>query len=167
MSFWNRHETVEDHVLHPWAGIALLIAAAALALGTWALTATGVPTHDLFAPDKSILGLHHTPALAIGEIVFGVVMLFAGLSPLLGRAFMAVLGLFAAAFGVIVLASAWPDQLRHWTAARDSNGWVFLAVGVVAFAASTLMPTVSTRRVVKERTAQEHHHWWPRGHAPA
>ncbi len=167
MIFWNQDETVEHHTLHPWAAVALLMGAAAGALGIWALLRIGIDTQNLFAPNRSVLGLHHTPTLAIGELAFGILLVGAGMSRLFGRAFMALLGIAASAFGVVVLAGVWHSQLRHWTAVHDNNGWVSLATGIITFGAATLLPTVTTRRVRTEHTTEGHHHRWPRGHAHA
>jgi hypothetical protein len=178
------------HVWGPWRLVAVLVGLGALMLGGWALIRTGFNTDHVFEPVRSVWGLPHTPALALGEVVFGLVMLRAAAGTIIGRPLMAALGALAVGIGGVVLVDAWPSDVRHWTAAQHRNGWVFVALGMIAFVSATMLPTVVVSRRIVEHTAPGHpadesassapgeqghtpnaspaetHHWWDLRHRP-
>ena len=47
--------------------IAAVVGIGTIALGVWALIKTGINTDHIFTPTKDVLGLPHTPTLALGE----------------------------------------------------------------------------------------------------
>lgn len=140
-----------ERTWYPWMPVAALLGLAALTLGVWALTRTGLDTDHIFSPQRRVIGFDHTPALGLGEAIFGVVMLLALLSPLWGRMFTATLGMAAVAFGVIVVIDAWTARVHAWTGANERYGWVLVAAGALAFLAATTMPTVRHRTVTHTR----------------
>jgi hypothetical protein len=140
-----------EHVWRPWMPVAVLLGAASMALGIWALTRTGLNTDHMFRPHTRVLSFDHTPALALGEAVFGFVMILAVIMGLFGRTLMGMLGAAMLGFGVIVVADAWPGRIAHWTDARERQGWVFIAAGAVAFVAATMLPTIRHRSLERSR----------------
>ena len=145
----------ERHGGHAWSPaqiVAFVIGAAALAFGIVALVRTGLDFDDLTGPEDSVLDFVHTPLLAIAEIAFGALMLLAAFSPA-GRVLMAFLGLVALAFGILIVADAWPARMHDWFAVEDRNGWLYIAVGAVSLVSALFLPTVHTgdRRQVADR----------------
>jgi hypothetical protein len=132
--------------------VALAIGGAAIVFGVVALARTGLDTDNWYAPVESVLGFPHSPLLAICEIGFGVLMVFAAMSPT-GRLLMAVLSAVALAFGIVIVSDAWASDIDRWFGVRDRNGWLFVIVGGVGLASALLLPTVRGRetREVHER----------------
>ena len=127
--------------------IAAVVGVCAIALGVWALVKTGINTDHIFTPTKDVLGLPHTPTLALGEIAFGIVLLVAAALGRFGTFLIALAGAASFAFGVIVLSDSWSGRVHRWTAADHDSGWVFIGVGAVLVLAAVLPLLVSTRRV--------------------
>jgi Protein of unknown function (DUF2561) len=127
--------------------IAAIVGVCAIALGVWALVKTGINTDHIFTPTKDVLGLPHTPTLALGEIAFGVVLLVAAALGKFGTFLIALAGAASFAFGVIVLSDSWSGRVHRWTAADHDSGWVFIGVGAVLVLAAVLPSLVSKRRV--------------------
>jgi hypothetical protein len=146
----NRRAKRPSHV------IAAVVGLCAIALGVWALIKTGVNTDHIFTPTKDVLGLPHTPALALGEIVFGILLLVAAALGRFGTFLIALAGAALFAFGVIVVSDSWSGRVHRWTAADHDSGWVFIGIGAVLVLAVILPLLVSTRRVrTSERPAIE------------
>jgi hypothetical protein len=127
--------------------IAAIVGILAIALGVWGLIKTGLNTDHIFTPTKDVLGLPHTPTLALAEIGFGILLLFAAATGAFGTFLIAVLGVASLAFGIIVLSDSWSDQVHRWTAADHDSGWLFILIGAVFVLAATLPLLVSTRTV--------------------
>jgi hypothetical protein len=126
--------------------IGAVVGVCAIALGVWALVKTGVNTDHIFTPTKDVLGLPHTPTLALGEIAFGVVLLVAAAFGRFGTFLIALAGAASFAFGVIVVSDSWSGRVHRWTAAEHDSGWVFIGVGAVLVLAAVLPPLVSNHR---------------------
>jgi hypothetical protein len=142
--------------LRPANVIAAVVGSFAIALGLWALIKTGLNTDHIFTPTKEVLGLPHTPTLALGEIGFGILLLFAAATGAFGTFLIAVLGVASLAFGVIVLSDSWSGRVQRWTAANHDSGWMFILIGAVFVLAAILPLLVSTRKVrTQETTATE------------
>jgi nitrate reductase gamma subunit len=165
-------ETVQttERVFRPWAMVAGIIGVVAIVFGVWALIKTGLNTDHFFAPEKEVLGLPYTPALALGEIGFGILMLFAASSRMVGPLMMTILGAGAFAFGVLVVTDTYSSRIQAWTAADDATGWVFIILGAVAVVAAAVLPTVAWRRetITRERAQatqpEPREHWWQPTH---
>ena len=127
--------------------IAAVVGILSITLGVWALIKTGLNTDHIFTPTKKVLGLPHTPTLALAEIGFGILLLFAAATGAFGTFLIAVLGVGSLAFGIIVLSDSWSDRVHRWTAADHDNGWLFILIGAVFILATTLPLLVSTRPV--------------------
>jgi hypothetical protein len=116
-----------------------------ITLGFWALIKTGLNTDHIFTPSKEVLGLPHTPTLALGEIGFGILLLFAAATGAFGTFLITLLGAASLAFGVTVLSDSWTGRVHRWTAANHDNGWMFILIGAVFVLAAILPLLVSTR----------------------
>ena len=152
----RRNRTVTTHrrrrrTTRPANVIAAVVGILAVVIGVWALVKTGINTDHIFTPPKKVLGLPHTPTLAIGEIVFGLVLLFAAAAGAFGTFLIAVLGAASLAFGVVVLSDSWSGRVHSWTAANHDTGWIFVVIGAVFLLAAVLPLFVSER--VTEREA--------------
>jgi hypothetical protein len=152
--------TVTTHrrrrVMRPANVIAAVVGILAITLGVWALIETGLNTDHIYTPTKEVLGLPHTPTLALGEIGFGILLLFAAATGAFGTFLIGALGMASLAFGVIVLSDSWSDRVHTWTAANHDTGWMFILIGAVFVLAATLPLFASTRRVqTQEATATE------------
>jgi hypothetical protein len=132
--------------------VALVIGGAAIVFGVVALARTGLNTDHWTTPVASVLGVEHTPVLALSEIVFGVLMVFSAMGPG-GRPLMALLSVVALGFGILVVADAWSSSFSRWFAVSDTNGWLYVIVGALGLLSATTMPTVyrRERRTVNER----------------
>ena len=133
--------------------VSLIVGVAAIVLGIVALAKTGIHGDWLRTPHCEVWSFHHTPLLAVVEIAFGVLLVLASVSAGASRTFMALLGVLAVAFGVVILADAWPARMHHWFGVHDRNGWLFVITGGVVLLAGLVLPTFSRpeTRVVRER----------------
>jgi hypothetical protein len=110
------------------------------------LIRTGLNTDHIFTPTREVLGLPHTPTLALAEIGFGILLLVAATMGSFGTFLVAVLGAVSLAFGIIVLSESWSDQLHRWTASDHDTGWLFILIGAVFLLTATAPLLVSRRR---------------------
>jgi 4-hydroxybenzoate polyprenyltransferase len=141
----DRQETRERVALwNPAQIVALVIGGSAIVVGVIALIRTGLNTDHWYTPVASVLGIEHTPVLALAQIGFGVLMVFSAMGPG-GRPLMALLSAIALVFGILVVADAWSASFAHWFAVRDANGWVYVIAGAVGLLSATMMPTVYAR----------------------
>ncbi|MBV8159670.1 MAG: hypothetical protein JO265_01990, partial [Acidimicrobiia bacterium] len=91
-----------------------------------------------------------TAWLAIGEIVFGLLMIGAGVVPGGARGLMTFLGILALAFGIAVLVA--PGDFM----AEEATGWAFIVAGGVSLLAAAVSPVFFTgnRRVGYSRRGE-------------
>ncbi len=147
----RRDPTVTTHrrrrTMRPANVIAAILGVCAIVLGVWALIKTGINTDHIFTPTKDVLGLPHTPTLALCEIAFGILLLVASALGAFGTFLIALAGAASFAFGVIVLSDSWSGRVHRWTAADHDSGWLFILVGAVLILAAVLPLLVSPRRV--------------------
>jgi hypothetical protein len=156
----RRSGTITTHrqrrVTRPANVFAVVRGILVIALGVWALIETGLNTDHIFTPSKKVLGLPHTPTLALGEIGFGILLLFAAATGAFGTFLIAVLGAASLAFGVIVVSDSWTSRVQPWTSASHDTGWMFILIGAVLVLAAALPLFVSTRTVqTQEAVAPE------------
>jgi uncharacterized membrane protein len=138
-----------------------------ITLGVWALIETGLNTDHIFTPSKEVLGLPHTPTLALGEIGFGILLLFAAATGAFGTFLIEVLGAASLAFGVIVVSDSWSGRVHSWTAANHDSGWVFILIGAVSVLAATLPLLDSTRTAQTHEATATEREPVPAEHEPA
>jgi hypothetical protein len=133
--------------------VAVVLGAAFVVLGIAAVAKTGFSTEELARPRRMVWGLPHTPLLGAGEIAFGSLLLVAGVIPAAARTVLAVLGVAAIGFGLLVFAGVASARLDYWLAASDRGGALFLAVGIVTLVAASLSPHLlgSRRRRIRQR----------------
>ena len=138
-----RRTAVERPPWSPAQLIALVIGIIAIVIGAIALTKTGVHAHAMDVVRANGPLWQHTAWLAIGEIVFGLLMIGAGVVPGGARGLMTFLGILALAFGIAVLVAK--NDLR----AEDTTGWAFIIAGGVSLLAAAVSPVFFTgdRRV--------------------
>ena len=130
----SRRSVVERPPWSPAQLVALIIGIISTVIGVIALTNTGVHPHvmDVVRADGPLW--QHTAWLAIGEIVFGLIMIGAGVVPGGSRGLMTFMGILALAFGIAVLVA--PSDLR----AETSTGWAFIIAGGVSLLAASISP---------------------------
>jgi purine-cytosine permease-like protein len=131
----------------------LIVGVAAIVFGIVALAKTGIHGDGLRTPHREVWGgFDHTPLLAVVEIGFGVLLVLASVSAGASRAFMALLGALAVAFGVVILVDAWPARMHRWFGVHDRNGWLFVITGAVVVLAGLVLPTFKRpeTRIVRE-----------------
>jgi hypothetical protein len=128
------------------------VGVAALVFGIFALAKTGIHGDGLRSPHRELWSFDHTPLLAVIEIGFGLVLIFASVSAAVSRAFMALVGALAVTFGVLIVADAWPVRMHRWFGVHDRNGWLFVIVGGIVVIAGLVLPTFSRpeTRTVRE-----------------
>jgi len=133
-----RRTVVERPPWSPAQLVALIIGIIATVIGVIALINTGVHAHamDVVRTDGPLW--QHTAWLAIGEIVFGLIMIGAGVVPGGARGLMSFMGMLAVAFGIAVLVA--PNDLR----AEDATGWAFIIAGGVSLLAAAVSPVFFT-----------------------
>jgi len=133
-----RRTAVERPPWSPAQLIALVIGIIFTVIGVIALTNTGIHSNamDVVRTDGPLW--QHTAWLAIGEIVFGLLMIGAGVVPGGARGMMTFLGILALAFGIAVLVA--PSDLR----AETATGWGFIIAGGVSLLASAISPVFFT-----------------------
>src|SRR4051794_32007304 len=82
-------------VRRPWSPaqiVAVVIGVAFVILGIAGLARTGFSTEHLMSPQHEVLGFRHTPLLGAIEIVFGALLILAGVAAGGARSLMAFLG---------------------------------------------------------------------------
>ena len=134
----QRRTAVERPPWSPAQLIALVIGIISVVVGGIALANTGIHSNamDVVRTDGPLW--QHTAWLAIGEIVFGLLMIGAGVVPGGARGLMTFLGILALAFGIAVLVA--PSDLR----AENATGWAFIIAGGVSLLASAISPVFFT-----------------------
>jgi hypothetical protein len=140
-------------VRRPANVIAAVVGLCSIAVGVWALVKTGINTDHIFTPSRDVLGVPQTPTLALGEIAFGALLLFASTWAAFGTFVIAVVGAASVAFGVIVLSDSWSGRVHTWTAADHDTGWVFILIGAV-FVLAAILPMVVSTQPVPTREAE-------------
>jgi hypothetical protein len=150
----RRNGTITSHrhhrVIRPANVLAAVVGLLSIALGISALIRTGLNTDHIFTPTREVLGLPHTPTLALAEIGFGIVLLLAAMMGSFGTFLVAILGAVSLAFGIIVLSESWSDRVHRWTAANHDTGWLFILVGAV-FVLTAIAPLLVSRRPAPPR----------------
>lgn len=161
---FGRHNTADSgvveevderpgHVWSPAQAVSVILGIAAIVFGAIALADIGLDLGHVDGPHATVLGFHTTPLLALAEIGWGVLMVFAGMRPVAGRALMSLLGTAAITLGALILLDAWPNRLHDWFGVHDKNGLLMLAAGAITLVAAFVLPVVASpgRRVVKQR----------------
>ena len=133
-----RRTAVERPPWSPAQLIALAIGIISTVIGVVALTKTGIHSNTMDVVRSNGPLWQHTAWLAIGEIVFGLIMIGAGVVPGGARGLMTFLGILALAFGIAVLVAK--NDLR----AEDATGWAFIIAGGLSLLAAALSPVFFT-----------------------
>ena len=116
--------------------LTLLIGAALVVLGVFALIETGIDT-PLDQPVEQVMGYDHTPLLGIIEVGAGALLILFSLRPG-GRWFAAVLGLALVLGGLLVLAEI--DWTVDNLGAESSYAWIPIVAGLAVLLSSLLTP---------------------------
>lgn len=148
---------IEEHAgfSHPWSPaqiVAVLLGIGFLILGVAGLARTGLPVDHLMRPQKDVIGFLHSPLLGSIEIVFGALLIVAGVTAGGARSVMAFLGVIATTFGVLVLLDVAPSRLHRWLGVGEPYGWLALAAGLVLLIAAFASPEFG--RVTRTREAR-------------
>ena len=130
----TRRTAVERPPWSPAQLIALIIGIISTVVGAIALGHTGIHAHAMDTVRTNGPLWQHTAWLAIGEIIFGLLMIGAGVVPGGSRGLMTFLGILALAFGIAVLVDK--TDLR----AEDATGWAFIIAGGVSLVAASVSP---------------------------
>ncbi|MBV8162536.1 MAG: hypothetical protein JO265_16585 [Acidimicrobiia bacterium] len=130
----TRRTVVERPPWSPAQLVALIIGVISTVIGVIALINTGVHAHAMNVVRTNGPLWQHTAWLAIGEIVFGLIMIGAGVVPGGARGLMTFMGILALAFGIAVLVA--PNDLR----AQDATGWAFIIAGGASLLAAAISP---------------------------
>jgi len=112
------------------AGIVLI------AFGIFAVVRAGLDS-SLNDPTVDVLGLQHTAAIGIGEIVVGALLVLCALT-YATRLLAAVIGLALVVFGIVLLAG--PSDLLARMHTERQLGWLGVIVGGAVLLASLLTP---------------------------
>jgi uncharacterized membrane protein HdeD (DUF308 family) len=129
-----RRTAVERPPWSPAQLVALAIGIVSTVIGVIALTKTGIHSDVMDVVRSNGPLWQHTAWLAIGEIVFGLLMIGAGVVPGGARGLMTFLGILAVAFGIAVLVAK--TDLR----AEDATGWAFIVAGGLSLLAAAISP---------------------------
>ena len=116
--------------------LTMLVGAALVVLGVFALIETGIDT-PLNEPIEQVMGYNHTPLLGIIEVGAGALLILFSLRPG-GRWFVAVLGLALVLGGLLVLAEI--DWTVEELGAESSYAWIPIVAGLVTLLSSLLTP---------------------------
>jgi hypothetical protein len=156
-------EEVDDRTSRPamiWSPaqiVGLIVGLGFVILGVAALARTGFDTSHVYTPHDAVWNLWHSPLLGAIEIGFGALMIVASVVPGALRTLMALLGVIAFGFGLVVLLDVAPHRLNKWLAVTHRNGWLFLVVGAVVLLAAFFSPVFgsgSRRRTRYVNTAR-------------
>jgi len=144
-----RREVVDRPPWSPAQLIALAIGIVFAVVGAIALSRTGVNADTMDQVKANGPLWDHTAWLAIGEIVFGLCMIGAGVIPGAARGFMTFLGILAVAAGIAMLVA--PEDLMT----EASTGWAFIIAGGVSLLAAAILPVFFSRDRVGYRRRRE------------
>ena len=134
---------------------ALVVGAAAIAFGAIALAHTGLDLSHLMRPGTTVLGFTANPLLGLTEIAFGVLLMLAATSAIVGRGLLTLTGSATVGVGIVVLAHWWGGRLSFWLDASDRDGWLFVAVGGATVLIALLSPVWATHGRVARRAGAE------------
>lgn len=134
-----RRDVVDRPPWSPAQLIALVIGIAFAVIGAIALARTGVDPNNMDVVKANGPLWDHTAWLAIGEILFGLCMIGAGVVPGAARGFMTFLGILALAAGIAMLVA--PNDLMT----EDTTGWAFIIAGGVSLLAAAVSPVFFSR----------------------
>jgi hypothetical protein len=138
----DRRTAVHAAPFNPAQIIGLIVGLGFTVLGIAAMAQLGVSADQLYQPQEHVWQLPHSPLLGLCELGFGVLMIIASVVPGALRTLMAVLGVVALAFGLVILLDAAPDRMSEWFGVDDSNGWLFTIVGAVVTLAAMMSPII-------------------------
>lgn len=116
--------------------LTMLLGAALVVLGIFALIATGLDT-PLDQPVESVIGYDHTPLLGIAEIVAGGLLLLFSVRPG-GRWFVAIVGTALIVAGLVIFAEL--DWTTEELGAEQGYAWIPIVAGAAALLSSLLTP---------------------------
>jgi hypothetical protein len=120
-----------------------------IVVGLSALVRVGLNTHDLSRPTMTVFGIEHTPLLAVGEVGFGVVMILAAMTPIIGRVVVGLLSSALTAFGTALIVASRTDRLHHWFGVVEHQGWSYVIVGAVGLLAALTFPAITRRTITQ------------------
>lgn len=150
----------DAHISHrrvdwaPWSPaqfVALAIGALFIIMGVAALAQTGIDGTGFFSQRVSVLGLEHTPALAVAELVYGLLMVMAGAIPGAARGTMSFLGILALGVGIVFLVQ--PATFYPALGVTSGTAWLYIIVGIVALLTAMIAPIIMDN--ARESVAQE------------
>ena len=151
-------EPASTTIWSPAQVVAVVVGIAAIVFGAFAIAKTGLDFDHLKTPHESFQGFHHTPLLALSEIVLGAVLVLAGLRPIAGRALMTLVGAATLGFGIVIVLDFWPHTLHDWFGVHDRNGWLYIIAGAVVLGATLFLPVVASRRTARRVTTASDDH---------
>lgn len=103
-----------------------------------------LPTNSLTAETTTVVGVGHTPLMAIITLGLGLLFLAEAGTPLEVQPGMIFLGVLSLAFGLIVVIE--PDAFDGALALGETGGWFYAVVGAVSAITGIIAPTVVSRR---------------------
>jgi len=133
-------EPIRTRTWSPAQVVAIVVGVGFIGLGIAALRKTGFSIDHLTGPTDDVFGFRHTPLLGAAEVGFGALLLFTGIVAGGLRSLMALLGLLAAALGVLLVTDVAPHRLHHWLGVGHPYGWMAIVVGGVMFLAALVAP---------------------------
>jgi hypothetical protein len=116
--------------------LSMLVGAALIVLGVFALVATGIDT-PLDQPVEAVMGYDHTPLLGILEVAAGALLVVFSLRPG-GRWLVALVGVALVLGGLLILGEL--DWAVDELAAEQSYGWIPIGAGLLAIFSSLITP---------------------------
>jgi uncharacterized protein DUF4383 len=133
----------------PWSPaqiVGLIIGIGYVVLGIAAVAKTGFHTDHIYTPQRVVWHFAHSPLLGVIEIGFGALLILASVVPGGVRSLMALLGVVALVFGLVVVLNAWHSDLHRWLAVTHRNGWLDVIAGAVLIVAAMFSPVVFPER---------------------
>ena len=137
----------------PVQPLGTLIGVAGIVIGSYALVRAGLNTSDLSQPNRTVLGVEHTPLLALCEVGFGVVAILAAMTTTFGRVILGALLATMTAFGAALISAEPSSRLHHWFGVRHDDGWWLVGIGGLALIL-TLYASSTQRRPARPRAPQ-------------
>ncbi|MEP6624384.1 MAG: hypothetical protein ABJC79_08070 [Acidimicrobiia bacterium] len=148
-------EPVITRTWSPAQVVAIVVGAAFVGLGIAALGKTGFTVDHVMRPARDVGGFRHTPLLGATEVGLGAFLLLSGIVAGGLRSLMAVLGVGAAALGVLLVTDVAPNRLHYWLGVGHRYGWLAIVVGAVVLLAALISPnfthTTSANHLRRQR----------------
>jgi hypothetical protein len=147
----DRRVSVDKRTWSPAQLVAGAVGLFLVVVGAVALLRGGVETFT--SPTSTVLGLTHTPLMAMISIVLGGTFLAAAASTLGVRSTLTFLGLVSLGFGLVVAIE--PGATTAWFGGGRPLGALYMVIGAASLIAGWTSPTITSHQRTSTRSGSD------------